>query len=276
MAQGVIERLCVYPIKGCRGIELERMVLDPIGPRHDRGWLIVRADGRFLTQRELPALATIETTLGPDGLGLEFGGARHVLPYDLPGEAIQVRIWRDDVQAWRQDAAIDAALSTHLGRPVQLVHFAPDAWRRCDPEVTPDFAHTSFTDGFPMLVTNVASLAALNDWLLESGATPVPMERFRPNIVIGGVQPWIEDAGGRIVLEDGPLELVSPCERCIVTTTDQTTGQRSGPQPITTLVKHHASPAGKPLFGWNAIAAVTAGQPWTLRRGDRVEVTAGD
>jgi uncharacterized protein YcbX len=240
-------------VKGCRGIARDLAALEPLGLAHDRRWLIVRPDGRFMTQREIPALTSIIPEITRTDLVLHFGGRSVAVDLEQPGEPMEITIWKDRFRAFTQPDAIDQALTEHLGRPARFVRFDPDVIRPCNPDVSPPGAHAAFSDEFPLLLTNAASLARLNDGLLEVGAAPVPMERFRPNIVVEGLPAWAEDHHPLVRLEATELRLVSPCERCIVTTTDQQTGIRQGSEPIRTLRKLHADPAGKPLFGWNAV-----------------------
>ena len=275
MQAGRIVGLFVYPVKGCRGIALDAATLGPIGLLHDRTWLIVRPDGRFITQRELPALTSIVTELTASQLVLHVAGSAHAVDLSEPGDPIEITIWKDRFTALTQPPRIDQMLSDHLGRPVRLVRFDPDVVRLCDPQVSPPGAHTAFTDGFPLLLTSTSSLARLNDALLEAGTEAVTMDRFRPNIVVEGLVAWAEDDHPVARIGQAELRLVSPCERCIVTTTDQETGQRYGAEPIRTLRGLHANPAGKPLFGWNAVLVPGPDPAPLLRIGDAVELTTG-
>jgi uncharacterized protein YcbX len=222
-----------------------------------------------LSQRELPALARIAPALDRDRLFLGFAGERIDMSIDDDGEPMTVTVWRDRVQAVRPSPAADATLSAWLGRRVHLVRF-PDAARRpCDPGYAPPGAETAFADGFPLLVTGEGSLAELNEAILERGGEPVPMARFRPSLVLGGVSPRAEDRHGRVELGGGAaLLLVKPCDRCIVTTTDQLTGARMGEEPLATLRRIRRNPVtGGVWFGQNAVPILPDG-PVTLRLGD--------
>lgn len=251
-----IAALAVYPVKSCRGISLDEAVLTERGLRHDRRWMIVDDGGRFRTQRELPQLATLRTAIDGQRLVLGIGAEELSLPLDGDeGEPMQVTVWRDSVAAVRPDPRIDEALSAWLGRPLRLVRFPEASRRPCDPAFAEPGTHTGFADGFPLLVVSEASLAELNDALHERGATPVPMSRFRPNLVVTGVSSRTEDRHARLELGDGAaLDLVKPCDRCIVTTTDQDTGERHPPEPIATLTRIRRNPRSRGvMFGQNAV-----------------------
>jgi hypothetical protein len=266
---GHIAGLFVYPVKGCRGISLDAAELRERGLSHDRRWMIVDASGRFRSQRELPALARVVPAIKGDRLCLAFDGQRVELAVHDSGEPMRVTVWRDEIVAVRPSPQVDAALSAWLGRPLHLVRF-PDAARRpCDPTYAPPGAHVAFSDGFPLLVTSEASLAELNDAMLERGGEALPMARFRPSLVLGGVPARAEDRRRRIELGGGAaLELVKPCDRCIVTTTDQLTGERCGDEPLATLRRIRRNPAtGGMWFGQNAVP-VLPHAPVTLRVGD--------
>jgi uncharacterized protein YcbX len=272
---GTIAGLFIYPVKSCAGIALDAADLAVRGLAGDRRWMIVAPEGRFLTQRECPRLATIRPELGAggDGLRLWLAGAG---PLELPeagggeGPPIQVRVWRDTVAATAPSPAADAALSDFLGRAVRLVRFPPDGHRPCDPAYAPPGSHTAFADGFPLLVTSEGSLEELNAALAE----PVPMGRFRPNLVLAGVPARAEDGHRRLVVlgEDGGAELllVKRCDRCVVTTVDQATGRKTGKEPLATLARLRRNVAtGGAWFGQNAVPRLAAGRTDVrLRVGD--------
>jgi uncharacterized protein YcbX len=267
-----IAALAVHPVKSCRGIRLEAAVLTERGLRHDRRWMIVDAEGRFRTQRELPRLATLRTAIEADRLVLGIGPDEVSLPLDGDdGEPMTVTVWRDSVEAVRPDPGVDMLLSAWSGRPLHLVRF-PEAVRRpCDSTYAEPGAHTGFADGFPLLVASLSSLAELNDALRERGAEPVPMTRFRPNLVVAGVPARIEDRHRRLELGCGAaLELVKPCDRCVVTTTDQETGERHPSEPIATLGRIRRNPRTRGvMFGQNAVPVLPAGEA-VLRVGQPV------
>ena len=261
---GRIAALNVYPVKGCGAVALEHATLGPLGLREDRRWMIVdAATGRFLTQRELAVLATIRPRLLADALMLELPNGP-VLTLDLAdrGDRRRVVVWGDEVEAVEPDEAASAALGRWLGRPVALVRFPERAERPCDLGYAPAGSRVAFADGFPLLVTSTGSLDALNAKIVERGAEPVPMQRFRPNIVIEGVDSGAEDRSRSLAIEGGPsLDLVKRCTRCVVTTIDQTTGVKTGKEPIRTLAAVRADKAsGGVWFGQNAVPRLAPGE----------------
>ena len=255
-----LSRLYVYPVKSCRGIELARSQITSTGLQHDREWLIVTPSGRFITQREAPRLALIEPAIDAGNLTLRAPGMAplEVHPGDYARTPVQVTIWRDHCKAF--DAGRDAAqwLEQFLGRPVRLVRFDTSQPRLVDPEWSGDVpGYSKFSDGYPVLVISNASLAELNTRLEK----PLPMERFRPNLVLEGCEPYAEDSMRTIELDGVQLQLVKPCTRCVITTTDQQTGQRDGVEPLQTLKSYRWDAQLKGVaFGQNAIVVAGAGR----------------
>jgi uncharacterized protein len=270
-AAGRIAALHVYPVKGCGTIRLDQAELGPLGLRHDRRWMIVdAATSRFLTPRVLPELATIQPRLQPDALGLALpDGTRLALPLDDRGAPRLVEVWGDLVQAVEPDPRASAALGSWLGRDVALVRFPASATRPCDPDHAPPGSRTAFADGFPLLVTTTGSLEALDDRIGHRAGAPVPMARFRPNIVIEGVAAGVEDRARRLEVEGGVvLDLVKRCERCAVTTIDQATGRKMGKEPLATLAVMRTDKAtGGVWFGQNAVPRLGDGETAELRVG---------
>jgi uncharacterized protein YcbX len=271
-----IASLHVYPVKGCRGIEVERadvattgLVTQGVG---DREWMVVDVDGRFLTQRELPRLALVAIEVTPRGLRL---GAPHMRPLDVP---FATGIASHDVVVWRttvlgSDCGDVAAkwMSDWLASDVRLVRFDRARKRECNRDFAGDSgAHTMFADGYPMLVANSASLRELNERLAARGHAAVPMNRFRPNVVIDGLPAFDEDHIDTIDIDGTVLRLVKPCVRCRVTTTDQATG-RVGIEPLPTLGEFRMDQKLDGVtFGVNAI--VVEGVSRTLSVGDTASV----
>jgi uncharacterized protein YcbX len=261
-------------VKGCRGVALTEALLEPRGLAHDRRWMIVTPDGRFRTQREVPLLATIEAVVVDGWLRLRRGGEELAAPAADVGEPKAVTVWSDRVEALRPDAGVDAALSRWLGQPVRLVRFPERGRRPCNPDHAGPEDHTAFADGFPVLVASEASLREVNEALLERGEEPVAMERFRPNVVLSAVPPRAEDAYRRVELAGGAaLRLVERCDRCVVTTTDQRTGERLGPEPLATLRRIRRNNAtGGVWFGQNAVPVLPDGEKAWLRVGQVVRL----
>jgi uncharacterized protein YcbX len=262
--------LHVYPVKGARGLALPEAVLEPRGLAGDRRWMIVDADGTFLTQREEPRLAQLTVDMTTDGLRLTLpdGGVVEVKKPADDAPRRTVSVWRSKVSA---PTVAAPALSAWLDQPVALAFMDAAARRHSNPDYAGSKAPVGFADGYAVLVTTQASLAALNAHISARGEPPVPMARFRPNIVIEGAEPWAESGWRRLRIGAAELELVKPCVRCVVTTTDQATGERMGKEPLASLAVLRRSTdrrASGVLFGENA---VTRGAG-VLRVGDAVEV----
>ncbi|MEU4239744.1 MOSC N-terminal beta barrel domain-containing protein [Actinoplanes sp. NPDC026619] len=264
-----ITAIATYPVKGCHRIEHDVADVEPWGLAGDRRWMMVDADGVGITQRILPLLTQLSVRVRPGGLELSAPGMPPVFvaePVDGPKEF--VRVFKNHAPAPARIAE-SAWSSEFLGRPVRLVWQADPAGRNAgggsevgDP--------VSFADGYPILIANTASLAALNDWLVEAGDKAVPMTRFRPNLVVTGALPWAEDEWSerRVRLRIGStvLQADQPCPRCLVTTIDQETGEK-GKQPLRMLGLRRRIDGGL-LFAINLIPVVTG----SLRVGDAVTV----
>jgi uncharacterized protein YcbX len=244
--------LFTYPVKSLRGHALDAATLEPCGLAGDRRWMLVDPDGRFITRRQVPAMAAMAVTPVPDGLILhhpDHGSYRVVTP-DADAPVIEGRVWKDVLPVRLGNPQADDFLATALGRPARL------AWQH-DPRlrpVKPGYArpgeHVSLADGFPLLVVTEGSLAALNERL----AVTVPMARFRPNLVIAGAEPWAEDRWRRIRIGEVELRLTRPCARCIVVTQQPDTGERlEGNEPLTTLRAMGHATADGIMFGQNAV-----------------------
>jgi len=245
--------LYYYPIKSCRGISLSRGEIVSRGFRYDRHWMITTVDGTFLTQREVPRLALIEPLVEGDSLRLRAPEMPEIrIPLAQTGPMLPVTVWKDTCLAVDDGDIVAEWLSTFLGKPVRLFHMADTFTRTLDPRYAPrPTDHTGFADGYPFLFISEETLADLNARL----ATPLPMDRFRPNIVIKGEATPAEDSWTRVQINDVAFDLVKACARCAVTTTDQQTAAR-GKEPLTTLATYRNSERGV-LFGQNAVHATT-------------------
>jgi uncharacterized protein YcbX len=267
-----ITGLNIYPVKSCRGIALTRARITETGFAHDREWLVVTPEYRFLTQRERPLLAQIETALADNQLVLRKPqGAALVLPLDLTGSPQEVTIWRDKVTGF--DAGEEAAtwLTEHLGKPARLVRFDKSHKRFSNRQWTGDVdVPVQFADGYPWLLISQGSLDELNRRLEQ----PLPMNRFRPNIVVDGLPPFGEDSVDEFVAGAVRMKVVKPCDRCVITTTDQITGERTGEEPLKALkdFRFDRNLRGV-LFGQNMV--LTGGVGQELKVGQQFEVTAG-
>lgn len=260
-----LAEITIYPVKSAGGIAVQEREVEARGLAGDRRWMVVGPDGGFLTQRDWPRIALISTALDADTLRLDAPGCESLRVPRLPeGERLIVQVWRSVCAAVSAGAEADAWLSAFLEMPCRLVSM-PDETRRT---VSPDFAAgegiVSFADGFPLLLIGEASLADLNSRL----AAPVPMNRFRPNLVVTGAAPYAEDDWKQVRIGEVLFHVVKPCDRCVMTTVDQATGEKHGPEPLQTLAGYRRVGSGKVLFGQNLIPAA----PGVVQVGDSVEV----
>jgi uncharacterized protein len=273
-----ISRLFVYPVKSCAGVEVTEAVLTETGLDLDRAWMVVDDQGEFVTQRELPRMALIRPQLKHYEVVLRAPGmlALH-LAIDAVEEPVNVKLWDDAIQAFDMGAVAAQWFSEFLGRKLRLVRFDPDHRRVSSPQWTGGVeALNQFSDGFPLLVVGEASLAELNDKLVAAGHGAVGIERFRPNIVLAGIEPQDEDRLDVLRIADGDEEVllrpVKPCPRCPIPDIDPATAQID-PQVSDTLQTYRKNDRlqGAVTFGMNAI--VLQGADQTLRVGQ--SVTAG-
>jgi uncharacterized protein YcbX len=226
----------------------------------------------FLTQREIPRMALIRTQFAHDALVLEAPAASPIrIPLDPKGDPKSAVVWRSTVDAFDQGDDVAQWLSDFTGRDVRLVRFDQRTERPCNPEFAGDTgANTQFADGYPILVVSTASLSELNERLEAIGETPLPMNRFRPNLVVDGLGAHDEDHIAALRVGDVELRLVKPCTRCQITTTDQETAV-VGLQPLAIMATYRNDPRfGGLTFGMNAI--VTRGAGRTIAMGDTVEL----
>lgn len=258
-----VAALNVYPVKGMRSMPVTERQVDLRGLHGDRRWLVTDPTGMFLTQRETPELAQFEAILTESHLHL-----RH----DVHGEALvalpesdrwTVTVWGKQVQA--VDAGDLAAewLSNAFGKELRLNYMPDDSIRPTDPMYSTDSDHVSFADGFPILIANLATLDELNTKL----ASPVGIDRFRANIVVRASEPFEETRWRTVMIDGQNYRVAKPCGRCLVTTTDQLTGERKGPEPLETLAKDYL--IGRwAVFGMNLIPEMSG----HIKIGDKVSV----
>ncbi|MDH5672503.1 MAG: MOSC domain-containing protein [Myxococcales bacterium] len=259
-----VSSLHIYPIKSCRGLDLKAVRFDMLGPAYDRRFMLVDGDGCFLTQREESRLALVEPALGPTSLQVKAPG----MPVLKIGQAskdarrLEVSIWKDRGEA--EDVGEHAAswFSQFLGRPCRLVRFPEGAVRPVDPDYARFDAATALADGFPVLLTTTASLEQLNQRLQP----PVPMNRFRPNVVVEDCEPFAEDSWRQIRIGELVLDVVKPCARCTMVNVDQLRGRRLE-QPLSALAEFRKRD-NEVFFGQNCIHHSFG----SIRVGDEVEV----
>lgn len=260
----IVTELRVYPIKSCRGVSVPEARVVRRGLAADRRWMVVDAGGRFVTQREIPRMTLVDVAVDGETMHLS---APHMPELALPlelgeGERREVEVWEDRVTALAHPEG-SAWFSRLLGEGHGLV-FMPDTTERpVDPGYDETQAVVSFADAFPFLLTNESSLADLNARMHE----PLPMERFRPNIVVDGSDAFAEDDWTTLRIGELRFRMVKHCVRCTVTTVDPDTAAR-GKEPLATLATYRRNASGGVTFGVNLVHESTG----TLRVGDTVEL----
>ena len=262
-ASGVrLSGLNLYPIKSARGIALSEWDVDDFGLRYDRRWMVVDGAGEFISQRTHPELALVIPSIEDGELKIE-APERPPLRVSLdplPAIATRVTIWEHRCSATWLGEGPARWFSDFLGCPASLVHMPASTIRPANPVFARVGTRVSFADAYPFLLISEASLTDLNRRL----SVPLPMNRFRPNLVVAGCGPYEEDGWRSIRIGEIALEIVKPCDRCVITTTDQMTAER-GKEPLRTLSTYR-NVDGKVLFGQNVVHRAGG----RLRVGDQV------
>ena len=265
-----IKSLHIYPLKSARGLTVDHASLVERGFRNDRMWMLVDENNKFITQRQNTKLATITPFLLPDGiLGFQAPGQSHlnVSEHDLQPLDTFVRIWDDQCHALAASEETSAWFSSVLGQTARLVRQDERFLRQTDQTFSKAGDHVSFADGFPVLVTSASSLESLTKYF----NTDVGMERFRPNIVLEGAEPFAEDQMHILKIGVTAIEMVKHCSRCVITTIDQMTGDKPSNDLLRILSQFRmARQDNKPgsFFGINAIPRALG----DIKTGDTVEV----
>lgn len=271
MSQAVISELNIFPVKSLQGVALQQAELTEQGIRWDRFWMIVNDDGQFATQRHFTKMAQIKTELTAEALILSHPEASPLiisLQYQGDGNVRLGKVWGSECQVLDEGETARQWLTQLLGtwrdQSLSLVRMAPEYSREVSENHTVDGASntTYFADGYPYLVCNTASLAELNKALEQQQEAPVPMSRFRANIVVDSDIAFIEHQSPELKFEqneDASLHLCKPCQRCKITAIDQSSGEVEAPkQPLTTLMAMtHVDKKGA-FFGQNAVVKETA------------------
>jgi uncharacterized protein YcbX len=259
-----------YPVKSCRGESLARATVEHQGLAGDRRYMVVDANGLVLTAREQPRLLLATPALTRCGLRLAAPGMPELEVATPAAARAPVRIWRSTLDAAVADDAAHAWFSDLLGVPVRLVHQDDPASRATNPAYSLDTDRVSLADGYPVLVATQASLTALNDWIAEGPLAdegPLPMTRFRPNVVVAGGRPWAEDGWRVVRIGAARFRAVKGCDRCVITTTDPADARR-GKEPIATLARHRRWDGAT----WFAMNLVPDTPGVDIAVGDQVEV----
>lgn len=267
--------LFLYPVKSLRGCAVPEVALDDRGFAGDRRFMVVDETGKFLTQRSHPQMARVDTRLTGDSLTISaegLGGVAVPTASDPAAPLRPVSIWKHD-NLLAEDCGRDVArwLSSFLGQPAYLVRIGEKFQRFVLKAAARPGDAYAFNDGSPVLVTSEASLDALNDRIQENGGEPVPMDQFRPNLVLSGCAPFAEDSAPYLRIGEVAFRNAGKSDRCIVTTTNQRTGAR-GKEPLRTLATFRRDPALDPTavyFGTNFINESKRGM---IRIGDGVTV----
>ncbi len=254
--QAKITQLVSYPIKSCAGISHKQIDINAMGLANDRQMMVVQNDGTFLSQRKYPKMALIKPEIiAQDVLKLSAPGMADITVEHQGGNNIKaVTVWKDTVKAIELHPQFNDWLSEYLSQSVQLVQYGTVSHRAIDKAFAKNNETVAFADGYPILLTHEASLQHLNQHL----TTPVPMSRFRPNIVVSSTaSAWQELNWQQLKAEHFTLDLVKPCARCIMTGIDQKQGQQTGQEVFKTLQKKFAHD-GKVIFGVNGIPMVAS------------------
>lgn len=259
-----------FPLKSARGEDLENAVVEPWGLSGDRRWMVVDEAGRFLTAREAHGLLAIHPRLTEAGVRLATPGRDPIdVPHPDPAAQLPVELWKSRFTAAEAPEAA-GWLSDLLGRPARLVHLDDPTRRTITGYARPE-DRVSLADGYPLLVTTEASLAALNEEIAAAGSEPVSMTRFRPSIVVDGHAPWTEDDWRTVRVGEATFRAVKGCARCVITTleADHGTGEvAGGKEPLRTLARVRRF-GRKAWFGVNLIPDTPGA---VIREGDEVEV----
>lgn len=275
-----VASLHIYPVKGCKGIDLQEATFGPRSLKNDRHWIIVDADGNKLTQREEPRLALIKTEIKDDTLTLSADGhgRAHIDINTIPEQQRNVDVWGDDSPGLIERNEASQWLTDFLKDPVTLLRFDTSKKR----EVVPEWGgnngeHIAFNDCLPILVTNTKSLEQLNEWREQEGFAPCPMDRFRANIVLDCDKAWEEDDWPAITNNKSiHLEITRPCSRCQVPNVDQQTGRPEKGGNSLVLAKHRAftNYLGRPGVFFGVQALVNGCEGATIRVGDEIRPAA--
>jgi uncharacterized protein len=267
-----ISALYTYPIKSCGGLSHDLATLDARGLAFERRWMVTDPSGEFITLREVHRMALVQPSLSDEMLTVRAPSMPDLhLPIDGAGSGRrEVVVWQDRVTAL--DEGDDAArwFSEALGVQARLVRMPEDSVRPTSTKYTANAGQVGFSDGYPLLFISEASLTDLNDRLTRRGKQPVPMARFRPNVVIRDTVPYAEDWWHQVEIAGVPFEVVKPCARCVMTSVDPATGlQPDAHEPLATLASYRRTERGA-MFGQNVIHRGLG----VLRVGDSLKVLA--
>lgn len=249
MTGGTLSSIIVYPLKSAAGVGLDSAVVEEHGLALDRRWMLIDEDGGFLSQRKLPRMALIRVGIAGDHLSIQ-APAMPPLYLELEPEGgvpVTTHIWADTCTGLAVDPEADAWFSSFLHVNCRLVYIPLASFRTVDQEFAEPGDYVGYADGFPFLLASTSSLADLN----KRANTDLPMNRFRPNLVMTGFEPYAEDKWRYFRVGQIGFRVVKPCARCSITTVDQDTGE-TGKEPLQTLANYRRI-GGKVLFCQNLI-----------------------
>lgn len=260
----VLTEIWVYPIKSLGGVRVDRWQVRPKGLAYDRRWMLVDAEGKFMTQRVYPVMALFKVRFEEGGLMVTHGDQSLDIPFGLSeGAGERVVIWDDTVEAREVSRRHSAWFSALLGMECRLVFFPEENARPVDPLYSVQDEHVGLADAYPLLIIGQGSLDDLNTRLDE----PVPMNRFRPNLVFTGGDAFEEDTWREFTVGNNRFVAVKPCARCVLTTVNQLTAER-GAEPLRTLATYRKRD-NKIYFGQNLVSLdaeeISTGMPVTVR-----------
>lgn len=261
----IVQDIFIYPIKSLGGLRLSEAVVEEKGFQYDRRWMLVNEEGVFLSQRDYPQLALLKVELGVNELVVFRKNEKEKLiqvPFEMAnGPEIMVTIWDDQVLGKVVHPEISNWFSDYLGIEVNLVVMPESSHRKVDQRYAVNGESVSFADGMPYLLMGQESLNDLNSRLER----PVPMDRFRPNIVFSGGSPFLEDSLREFKIGEVEFQIVKPCARCVMITVDQETGKK-GKEPLKTLSSYRTI-NNKVYFGQNVVAL----GPGKVKIGDHIQ-----
>lgn len=260
----ILSEIWIYPVKSLGGIKLDKVHVLTKGLEYDRRWMLVDENGNFMSQRTTPEMALFKVSISETELEIRFKNHTIQIPlkYTNPTKFTEVKIWDDTVLVQEVSKEHNYWFSKHLGKTCKLVFFPETHQRLVDPNYVPQETHTSLSDGYPILLAGQSALDDLNSKLLN----PVPMNRFRPNLVFSGGIPFFEDNWKEFNIGNINFKVVKPCARCVLTTVDQDTALKSA-EPLKTLASFRTK-NNKVYFGQNVVA-----ENWGfIQIGDKINI----
>ena len=266
----VVDSLHVYPLKGAAGFSPQSWPVEERGLRHDRRFMVVDADGVFISQRTNPRMALIRGEIAGDGLRISTAGGMIDVPFPLTNApTLRATVWDDCFDVRIADPNASRMLSEVLHAPAQLVWMPDDCERLTSIKRGEPRRHVSFADAAPLLLTTTAALEELNTRLQRSGSSAIPMDRFRPNVVVRGATAGADDHWRTLRIGNAAFRVSNACKRCKVITIDQSTGEFAGNDPLTTLATYRAE-GPSVTFGQHMMAEASG----SISVGDAVAIDA--